>query len=102
MRFLGSVLSLHIGFIHRDIKPANMTLGKLGSLEERFIHILDFGLAREYIVKSGYRGTTRYCSISTHEKYEQGRVDDLWCLLYMLAELRGPLPWAKARYVLIN
>ncbi|KAK6755804.1 hypothetical protein RB195_014287 [Necator americanus] len=99
-----------IGFIHRDIKPANMALGRIGTREYRFIHLLDFGLAREYIIKDDngkikmrrprpralFRGTTRYCSVSTHEKVEQGRVDDLWCLLYMLAELRGPLPWANA------
>ncbi|KAE9417191.1 hypothetical protein Angca_002471, partial [Angiostrongylus cantonensis] len=99
-----------IGFIHRDIKPANMAVGKFGTPEYRFIHILDFGLAREFVVMSSggklkmrrpraralFRGTTRYCSISTHEKSEQGRMDDLWCLLYMLAELRGPLPWTNA------
>ncbi|KJH52193.1 hypothetical protein DICVIV_01658 [Dictyocaulus viviparus] len=99
-----------IGFIHRDIKPANMAIGKFGTPEYRFIHILDFGLAREFVVlspdgklkmrrpraKALFRGTTRYCSIGTHEKSEQGRMDDLWCLLYMLAELRGPLPWTNA------
>ncbi|WKY13276.1 hypothetical protein Q1695_004244 [Nippostrongylus brasiliensis] len=99
-----------IGFVHRDIKPANMAIGQRGTSEYRFVHILDFGLAREYVVSSEgklrmrrprqralFRGTTRYCSVGTHEKAEQGRVDDLWCLLYMLAELRGPLPWASAR-----
>ncbi|VDK67945.1 unnamed protein product, partial [Cylicostephanus goldi] len=102
-----------IGFIHRDVKPANLALGRRGTREHKFIHLLDFGLAREFIVNSEgkikmrrprqralFRGTTRYCSINTHEKCEQGRVDDLWCLLYMLAELRGPLPWANARYTI--
>uniref|UniRef100_A0A8R1DQP0 Protein kinase domain-containing protein n=1 Tax=Caenorhabditis japonica TaxID=281687 RepID=A0A8R1DQP0_CAEJA len=101
-----------IGFIHRDLKPANMALGyKTNSIECRFFHILDFGLARQYIVshaeqpsklmmrkpreRSFFRGTTRYCSIRMHDRAEQGRVDDLWSMIYLLAELRGPLPWAN-------
>ncbi|KAK6043936.1 hypothetical protein COOONC_18558 [Cooperia oncophora] len=44
-----------------------------------------------------FRGTTRYCSVNTHEKGEQGRVDDLWSVLYMLAEMRGSLPWSNLR-----
>ncbi|CAI5441136.1 unnamed protein product [Caenorhabditis angaria] len=99
-----------IGFIHRDLKPANMALGKKGTSECRFFHILDFGLARQYAVPSNndpnrmkmrrprdralFRGTTRYCSIRMHDRAEQGRVDDLWSMIYLLAELRGPLPWA--------
>ncbi|EGT55686.1 hypothetical protein CAEBREN_13455 [Caenorhabditis brenneri] len=100
-----------IGFIHRDLKPANMALGyKTNTKECRFFHVLDFGLARQFIVahteqpsklmmrrpreRSLFRGTTRYCSIRMHDRAEQGRVDDLWSMLYLLAELRGPLPWA--------
>ncbi|CAI2343639.1 unnamed protein product [Caenorhabditis sp. 36 PRJEB53466] len=100
-----------VGFIHRDLKPANIALGYNTSTEEcRFFHILDFGLARQYVVpqtdqpsklvmrkpreRTHFRGTTRYCSIRMHNRLEQGRVDDLWSMLYMLAELRGPLPWA--------
>ncbi|VDM52763.1 unnamed protein product [Angiostrongylus costaricensis] len=98
------------GFVHRDLKPANMAVGPVGTPEFRFIHIFDFGLARQYVVTSDsgppklrkprprvhFRGTLRYCSINCHERAEQGRDDDLWCLLYLLVELRGALPWTKS------
>ncbi|CAB3405108.1 unnamed protein product [Caenorhabditis bovis] len=100
-----------IGFIHRDLKPANVALGQRDTGEARFFHVLDFGLARQYVVahsdapnklvmrrprdRALFRGTTRYCSIRMHDRSEQGRVDDLWSMIYMLAELRGPLPWAQ-------
>ncbi|GMS97631.1 hypothetical protein PENTCL1PPCAC_19806 [Pristionchus entomophagus] len=98
------------GFIHRDIKPANLAMGnRNGGTDPAIVHILDFGLNREYIIKddtdNGYkmrkprklalfRGIIRYCSVSTHEKNEQVRPDDLWSLLYVMVELRGKLPWS--------
>ncbi|VDP06387.1 unnamed protein product [Heligmosomoides polygyrus] len=112
INILFGVKQLHdIGFVHRDLKPANVAIGRMHTPDYRFLHILDFGLAREFIVyaddnkpqmrrprpRALFRGTTRYCSINTHEKGEQGRVDDLWSVLYMLAEMRGSLPWAHLR-----
>ncbi|KAK6736391.1 hypothetical protein RB195_019211 [Necator americanus] len=109
---LYALKQLHdFGFIHRDLKPANLAVGPVGTPFFRLIHIFDFGLAREYIVtsytgktkmrrprpKAHFRGTLRYCSVNTHEKGEQGRGDDLWSLLYSLVELRGALPWSRAR-----
>ncbi|WKY13270.1 hypothetical protein Q1695_004242 [Nippostrongylus brasiliensis] len=100
-----------IGFIHRDLKPANMALGLRGTPAQRFIHYFDFGLSREYIIldtdgrrkmrrpraKAHFRGTVRYCSANALERGEQGRPDDLWALIYVMAELRGPLPWRRFR-----
>ncbi|KJH52194.1 hypothetical protein DICVIV_01659 [Dictyocaulus viviparus] len=98
-----------MGFVHRDIKPANMAVGPTSSDSSRLIHIFDFGLARQYVIFSEgerpklrrprpvvrFRGTLRYCSANTQERGEQGRVDDLWSLLYVLVELRGNLPWSR-------
>ncbi|CAD6197793.1 unnamed protein product [Caenorhabditis auriculariae] len=97
-----------VGYIHRDLKPANVAAGLNNTPEERFFLILDFGLSRQYIIqepdgkavmrrpreKAMFRGTTRYCSMAMHDRSDQGRVDDLWALLYMLSELRRPLPWS--------
>ncbi|XGW08716.1 hypothetical protein V3C99_011213 [Haemonchus contortus] len=109
---LYAIKQIHdIGFLHRDLKPGNLAVGPIGTPQFRLIHIFDFGLARQYVITSGgerpklrrprprvhFRGTLRYCSINCQQKGEQGRDDDLWCFLYMLAELRGPLPWASIR-----
>ncbi|GMT31679.1 hypothetical protein PFISCL1PPCAC_22976, partial [Pristionchus fissidentatus] len=98
------------GFIHRDIKPANLALGNRdGGTDPNFTYILDFGLSREFVTKDKYgklvirkprrhalfRGTTRYCSVGAHERQDQGRVDDLWSMVYVLVELRGKLPWSN-------
>ncbi|GMR42676.1 hypothetical protein PMAYCL1PPCAC_12871, partial [Pristionchus mayeri] len=96
-----------IGFVHRDIKPANLAMGRQGKAKH-LIHILDFGLSREYVINEGkgvvmrrprtralFRGTTRYASVATHDRIEQGRVDDLWSLVFVMAECRNRLPWAN-------
>eukprot|EP00080_Pristionchus_pacificus_P015464 PDM75484.1 protein kinase [Pristionchus pacificus] len=98
-----------IGFVHRDIKPANLAIGTSGRAA-RIIHILDFGLSREFVInlegewrmrrprkKALFRGTTRYCSVATHDRIEQGRVDDLWSVLYLMVECRARLPWSQIR-----
>ncbi|VDM42007.1 unnamed protein product [Toxocara canis] len=98
------------GYVHRDIKPANFTMGHTMDPERcRYVHILDFGLARQYARQKSrgvwiarrarssaeFRGTSRYCSPCVHERFEQGRKDDIWSLLYMLIEMHCGLPWQK-------
>ncbi|KAK6114529.1 Protein kinase domain family protein [Brugia pahangi] len=110
---LYSIKLLHdIGFVHRDIKPANFVMGHESDVEQaRCVHILDFGLARNYAFEkrkghwiarrarrsAEFRGTMRYCSPSVHEKKEQGRKDDIWSLIYLLIEMHCGLPWQHER-----
>jgi tau tubulin kinase len=95
-----------LGYIHRDIKPSNFVMGK--GENHRRCYLIDFGLARKYRtdtgeirparVKAGFRGTTRYASVASHQGKELGRVDDLWSLFYLLVEfVLRELPWRRKK-----
>ncbi|VDP24733.1 unnamed protein product [Heligmosomoides polygyrus] len=98
-----------IGYVHRDVKPGNFMTGRFGR-DRRMIYLIDFGMARSFIAKDEngnncirkpregdqlFRGTPRYCSLNTHYRKEQGRVDDLWAWFHMLIELHIGLPWNR-------
>ena len=93
-------------FIHRDIKPDNFVIGR-GKKASK-LYMIDFGLAKKYILKDGthipYRdnknstGTARYTSLNTHLGIEQGRRDDVEGIANVLLYfVRGSLPWQNLK-----
>jgi serine/threonine protein kinase len=112
---LRSIEFIHnLGFIHRDIKPQNFVAGRgydenaKDQIDDE-IYLVDFGLAREYMVEGAekgqdehvryeidrkIRGTFMYMSVNVILGIEPSRRDDLESLMYvMVLFLKGRLPW---------
>lgn len=102
------------GVIHRDLKPGNLVMGLPGSAEEFQVHLIDFGLSREFIDrKSGFHqpvregksltGTPRYASINNHKGIEPSRRDDMESLIYVLLQFGlGRLPWDNMQVPIVE
>lgn len=91
--------------VYRDIKPENFLLGLPNTPKANIIHVVDFGLAKTYMINGSHilfkegrspAGTGRYMSLNVHHGFEQSRRDDMvaigYVMIYFLVGKKG-LPW---------
>lgn len=90
------------GVLHCDLKPSNIVHDLR---DPNIVHIIDFGLARQFKCKStvrlrhvddghGYLGCHDFSPLAAHFLKTPGRRDDLESLGYMLLYMfNGSLPW---------
>ncbi|KAE9416524.1 hypothetical protein Angca_008945, partial [Angiostrongylus cantonensis] len=99
-----------IGYVHRDVKPSNCMIGKYGR-DRKMIYLIDFAKRDGTVLVSSLSSSLSWplktrkrgrCysrhTFMTLRKYLSGRVDDLWCWLYMIIELHVGLPWRGLSY----